>query len=144
MATQAAKQVVTGSSGRAAFACDPILASKITAPDVPHWALHRPRVTDLVGQSVRWCPLTVVTGPAGAGKTMALAWWAAQPGPVAWVCVDENDNRPGIFWSYVVAALRRSGVTLPKALPPPPRGDGRQSTCACYSSQRCWPLRTRR
>ena len=44
---------------------------------------------------------------------MALALWAAAgPGTVAWVNVDELDNQPGIFWSYVVAALRRSGVAL--------------------------------
>jgi len=56
--------------------------------------------------------------PAGAGKTMALALWAAaEPGTVAWVGLDEFDNRPGVFWAYVVAALRRSGVAVPTALP---------------------------
>ena len=57
-------------------------------------------------QGTRWCPLTVVTGPPGAGKTMALALWAAaEPGPVAWVGLDEFDNRPG-----VVLVLCRGGV----------------------------------
>ena len=80
--------------------------------------MPRPRITKLIAQGTRWCPLTVVTGPAGAGKTMALALWAAaEPGTVAWVSLDEFDNRPGVFWSYVVAALRRSGVALPAALP---------------------------
>ena len=102
------------SSGSAA---DPILASKITVPCVPEWAVARPRITKLVAEGARWCPLTVVTGPPGAGKTMALALWAAaEPGMVAWVGLDEFDNRPGVFWSYVVAALRRSGVAVPKAL----------------------------
>ena len=96
----------------------PILASKITAPGVPDWAILRPRITKLIAQGARWCRLTVVTGPAGAGKTMAVASWAAaEPGSVAWVNVDEFDNRPGVFWSYVVAALRRSGVALPAVLP---------------------------
>ena len=49
---------------------------------------------------------------------MALALWAAaEPGPVAWVCLDEFDNRPGVLWAYIVAALRRSGVAVPTALP---------------------------
>ena len=75
---------------------DPILASKITAPEVPAWAVPRPRITELIAEGTRWCPLTVVTGPPGAGKTMALALWAAaEPGPVAWVSLDEFDNRPG-------------------------------------------------
>ncbi|HEV3288732.1 MAG TPA: LuxR C-terminal-related transcriptional regulator [Streptosporangiaceae bacterium] len=93
------------------------MASKITVPSVPEWAVARPRITKLVAEGARWCPLTVVTGPPGAGKTMALALWAAaEPGTVAWVGLDEFDNRPGVFWSYVVAALRRSGVAVPKTL----------------------------
>ncbi len=35
---------------------------------------------------------------------------------MAWVDLDEFDNTPGVFWSYVVAALRRSGVAVPKTL----------------------------
>jgi LuxR family maltose regulon positive regulatory protein len=122
-ATHAAKQVATGSKRSAALISDPILASKVTAPDAPDWALQRPRITKQIAQGARWCPLTVVTGPLGAGKTMALALWAAaEPRPVAWVGLDKYDNRPGVFWSYVVAALRRSGVALPKALSAATRG----------------------
>ena len=96
----------------------PILVSKITVPRVPDWAVPRSRITRLVSEGARWCPLTVVTGPAGAGKTMALALWAAaEPGRVAWVSLDDYDDRPGVFWSYVVAALRRSGVEIELALP---------------------------
>jgi LuxR family transcriptional regulator, maltose regulon positive regulatory protein len=122
-ATHAAKQVATGSKRSAALISDPILASKVTAPEVPDWAVARPRITKQIAQGTRWCPLTVVTGPLGAGKTMALAQWAAtEPGPVAWVTLDKYDNRPGVFWSYVVTALRRSGVALPKALSAATRG----------------------
>ena len=65
-----------------------------------------------------------MTGSSGAGKTMALALWAAaEPGAAAWVGLDEFDNRPGVFWSYVVAALRHSGVVIPKALRVVPLGD---------------------
>ena len=102
---------------------DPVLAAKITAPGVPGWAVPRPRITELIGQGIRSCPLTVVTGPAGAGKTMALALWAAaEPGAVAWVGLDGYDNRPGVFWSYAAAALRRAGVAVPKALRAAARG----------------------
>ncbi|HEY6312765.1 MAG TPA: hypothetical protein VIY52_18450, partial [Streptosporangiaceae bacterium] len=105
------------------LAGDPILTSKITAPDIPAWAVQRPRITALIAEGARWCPLTVVTGPPGAGKTMAVALWAAaEAGPVAWVGLDEFDNRPGMFWSYVLAALRRSGVVVPKALQALPHG----------------------
>jgi LuxR family transcriptional regulator, maltose regulon positive regulatory protein len=118
MATNGARQVGTRARRPAVSADVPILAAKITAPGVPDWALPRPRITKMIAQGTRWCPLTVLTAPAGAGKTMALALWAAAgPGTVAWVSADEFDNRPGVFWSYVVAALRRSGVAMPAALP---------------------------
>ena len=104
---------------------DPILISKITAQGVPDWVVPRPRITELIAQGTRWCPLTIATGPAGAGKTMALALWAAaEPAPVAWVSLDEYDNEPEVFWSYVVAALRRSGVAVP-ALPAASRSKNR-------------------
>ena len=116
MATHVANQVSARGRRSAASADTPILASKITVPNVPDWTVQRPRITKLVAEGTRWCPLTVVTGPPGAGKTMALALWAAaEAGTVAWVCLDEFDNRPSAFWSYVVAALRRVGVAVPKA-----------------------------
>ena len=103
-------------------ASHPILAAKVAAPEVPKWAVPRERITDLIAEGIRWCPLTIVTGPPGVGKTMALALWAAaEPGAVAWVGLDEFDNRPGVFWSYVMAALRQAGVTLPKSLRAIPR-----------------------
>ncbi len=123
MTAHVANQTPTRGRRSAVSAGDPILASKITAPTVPDWAVHRPRITKLIAEGTRGCPLTVVTGPPGAGKTMALALWAAaEPGTVAWVCLDEFDNRPGVVWSYVVAALRRSGIAVPKALRTAPQG----------------------
>ncbi len=123
MATCTANQVTARPRRPAVPGGDPILPAKITTPGVPGWALARPRITKLVAEGTRWCPLTVVTGPAGAGKTMALTLWAAaQAGPVAWLCLDEYDNRPGIFWANLVAALRRSGIAMPKALSAPARG----------------------
>src|SRR5438477_13187026 len=80
---------------------DPILTSKITPPDVPHRAVPRPRITKLIAEGTRWCPLTIVTGPPGAGKTMAVALWAtAEPGAVACVGLDEFDSLPGMCWFY--------------------------------------------
>jgi LuxR family maltose regulon positive regulatory protein len=118
-----ASQAATSVRRRAASAAGPVLASKITAPGVPDWAIRRTRITELIAEGTRWCPLTVLTGPPGAGKTMALALWAAdERGAVAWVSLDEYDNGPGVFWSSVVAALRRSGVAVPKTLPPAARG----------------------
>ena len=101
-----------------------VLASKITAPAVPGWVISRPRLTERIAAGAA-LPLTVVTGPPGAGKTMALASWAATgtiPGRVAWVALDEFDNRPGAFWSYVIEALRQAGVAAPSGMPALSRG----------------------
>ena len=118
MATQVAKQVAIRARRPAVSVGIPVVAAKITAPGMPDWALTRPRITKLIAEGNRWCPLTLVTAPAGSGKTMALALWAAvEPGTVAWVTVDEFDNRPGVFWAHVVAALRRSGVAVREELP---------------------------
>ena len=120
MATHTAQQAAARAGRPAVSVADPVLAAKITAAGVPEWAVPRPRVTELIAQG---SPLTVVTGPPGAGKTMAVASWAAaEPRAVAWVCLDRYDNRPSAFWSYVVAALRRSGIVMPRALSAAARG----------------------
>ncbi len=101
-----------------ADADDPVLLSKVTMPEVPGWAVLRPRVDKLIAEGVRG-PLTLVTGPPGAGKTMAITSWAnasSRSCPLAWISLDEYDNRPRVFWSYVVAALRQAGVSAPRVL----------------------------
>ncbi|HEY1321368.1 MAG TPA: LuxR C-terminal-related transcriptional regulator [Streptosporangiaceae bacterium] len=122
MATYAAEQMAPPTGRPAASAGIPILASKITVPGVPDWTVPRARITKLIAEGTSCCPLTVVTGPPGAGKTMALAQWAAEAGPVAWVSLDDYDNKPGIFWAYVTAALRRCGAAVPRALSTAARG----------------------
>ena len=117
MTIHAVRQKATRTRRSAERGDDRVLAAKLTVPDVPDWAVQRPRITKLIAQGVRGCPLTVVTGPDGAGKTMALALWAAADrGPVAWIALDEYDNEPEVFWPYVLAALRRAGVAVPRAL----------------------------
>ena len=47
---------------------------------------------------------------------MAIASWAAaraEPATLVWVTLDDYDNRPKVFWSYVVAALRQAGLAVP-------------------------------
>ncbi len=104
----------TAATGTAADAGDPVLLAKITAPGLPGWAVPRPRIAAIMAESAR-VPLTTVTGPPGAGKTMSIALWASaatSAGPCAWMTVDHYDNRPDVFWSYVTAALRAAGVPV--------------------------------
>ena len=103
-----------GSGRQTAGAGDPLLTSKVTVPGVPEWLIPRPRIQALIAQGAHG-PVTALTGPPGAGKTMALALWAAD-GNAAWVTIDDHDNQPRVFWSYVLEALRRAGVHVPRAL----------------------------
>jgi LuxR family maltose regulon positive regulatory protein len=52
------------------------------------------------------CRLTLLSAPAGFGKTTLLADWLERRGlQPAWVSLDAGDNEPARFWAYVVAAL---------------------------------------
>ena len=71
--------------------------------------------------------LTVVSAPAGFGKTTLVAEWAAGCGrPVAWLSLDQRDDDPSSFLTYLVAALRTiapeigSGVMVALQSPQPP------------------------
>jgi LuxR family transcriptional regulator, maltose regulon positive regulatory protein len=52
--------------------------------------------------------LCLVDAPAGSGKTTVLTQWRAIAGAgrVAWVSLEEGDNDPRRFWTYVVEAMR--------------------------------------
>src|SRR5689334_2922885 len=62
--------------------------------------------------------LTVVVAPAGWGKTSLLSRWAADPGEqrrIAWVSLDESDDEPVRFWTYVLTALHGTGDDISAA-----------------------------
>jgi LuxR family maltose regulon positive regulatory protein len=54
----------------------------------------------------------LVSAPAGFGKTTLLAEWLApdvdKGEPIAWLSLDRRDSDPTVFWSYVVAAVRKA------------------------------------
>jgi LuxR family maltose regulon positive regulatory protein len=93
---------------------DPIMAAKFLVPTLPPWAVTRQRLVDGISRGVHE-QLTLISAPAGCGKTVLAASWVAAgltPGPVAWLSLDEDDDRAGVFWSYVLTALARVGVPV--------------------------------
>jgi LuxR family transcriptional regulator, maltose regulon positive regulatory protein len=51
--------------------------------------------------------LTLISAPAGFGKTTLVSEWIASCGmPVAWLSLDKGDNDPARFISYLVKALQ--------------------------------------
>ena len=87
-----------------------LIAAKLDAPRAPTKLVVRQRLMAHLdcGTSRQ---LTVVTGPAGAGKTALLTSWLAGDtffGPAAWLTLDEDDNQPARLWAYLLAAVQRS------------------------------------
>ena len=81
--------------------------TKLVAPAPRAGLLPRVGLQSLLGASVQ-AKLCLVAAPAGSGKTTLLAQWRAVAGGsrVAWVSLEDSDNDPTRFWSYLVAAVR--------------------------------------
>jgi LuxR family transcriptional regulator, maltose regulon positive regulatory protein len=91
---------VTGSPG------PELLWTKLVAPAPRAGLLPRAGLQSLLQSSLQ-AKLCLVAAPAGSGKTTLLAQWRAVAGGgrVAWVSLEDSDNDPTRFWSYLVAAL---------------------------------------
>ncbi len=88
---------------------------------VPKWRLGlvpRPRLIERLDQGAER-KLTLVSAPAGFGKTTLLSeWLAATPASeraAGWVSLDQSDNDPEFFWSYFIRALQKVSPRLAKA-----------------------------
>ena len=87
----------------------PLLATKLHVPRRQRDLVARPRLSERLSRGAE-SALTLVSAPAGFGKTTLLAQWlAAAPADgrsVAWLSLDQRDNDPGLFWTYFVGALK--------------------------------------
>lgn len=91
-----------------------LLTAKLEPPGLAHPTVLRPRLLTALTRAVQRFPLTLVSGPAGSGKTVLAASWREAEGrghPIAWLTLDDYDDDPATFWSYVVEAL--SGAVAP-------------------------------
>ncbi len=94
----------------------PLLSAKQVIPPVRAGVVPRRRLEDLLASSTT--KLTAVVAPAGWGKTSLLSRWAsaaATDTAIAWVSLDEADDEPIRFWSYVLTSLRRVSDQLSQA-----------------------------
>src|SRR5262245_32919056 len=84
-----------------------ILATKLFLPQTQHKLVPRPQLIERLHAALTY-PVTVISAPAGSGKTSALrAWVARQEVTIAWLSLDPEDNDPTRFWTYVTAALQQ-------------------------------------
>jgi LuxR family maltose regulon positive regulatory protein len=90
---------------------EPLLATKLHIPPARPNMVARPRLLERLdqGSSAR---LTLLSAPAGFGKTTLLSAWLGEfSSPAVWISLDAGDNDPVVFLNYVIAALQ---TTEPK------------------------------
>ncbi|MCW5849548.1 MAG: AAA family ATPase [Anaerolineae bacterium] len=107
---------------------DPLLSTKLFRPPLTSSWAPRPRlVAQLAAASHK--PLTLVSGPAGFGKTTLVNEWLNQLDDrrIAWLSLDADDNDTARFCQYLVAALQTldpaigaSALALLQVTPPAP------------------------
>ena len=112
-------------------AASPLLETKLYIPKWRPGLVSRPRLIQRLDQGTER-KLTLVSAPAGFGKTTVLAEWVAARSagerPAAWVSLDQSDNDPALFWAYFIAAVQtvqsevgeRALSSLYSARPPAP------------------------
>jgi LuxR family maltose regulon positive regulatory protein len=95
----------------------PLLLSKLSQPRLPAFLLDRPQLFSLLDTG-REGPLTLLSAPAGFGKTTLVSQWiaarraSADFPPVAWVSLEASDNDPLRFWRYLITASQVFRVDL--------------------------------
>lgn len=94
------------------------LRTKLYIPPVPPEIVSRPRLMERLTAAVNR-KLTLVSAPAGFGKTTLLSDWAhhiqrqrSSPARrIAWLSLDRDDNDPEHFWTYLIAAIQKARPT---------------------------------
>src|SRR3981189_1451352 len=87
----------------------PLLETKLYVPRRRRDLVPRPRLSDRLNRGAE-SKLTLVSAPAGFGKTTLLADWlaagAVRGGAGKGRSLDQSDNHPASFWTYLIAALQ--------------------------------------
>jgi LuxR family transcriptional regulator, maltose regulon positive regulatory protein len=103
-----------------------ILTTRLYIPPPRLKAVLRPGLIERLNAGLN-SRLTLISAPAGFGKTTLISQWVAACGrPVAWLSLDESDNDPLCFLTYLVAALQTiapkigNSVTVALQSPQPP------------------------
>ena len=86
----------------------PLLRTKLYIPPPRPGLVPRPRLVERLDEGLRrGLQLTLISAPAGYGKTtLVTGWLQGLERPVAWLSLDEGDNDPARFFTYPVSALQ--------------------------------------
>jgi LuxR family transcriptional regulator, maltose regulon positive regulatory protein len=90
----------------------PILATKLYIPPLRPNVVSRPRLIERLNEGLHR-KLTLISAPAGFGKTTLVSEWVEGiERPVAWLSLDEGENDPTRFLTYLVAALQTIAANI--------------------------------
>ncbi len=93
-----------------------ILATKLYVPAPRTKVVLRPRLIDRLNEGLQG-KLTLISAPAGFGKTSLVSEWVAGcQRPTAWLSLDEGDNDPTRFLTYLINALQTIAPTIGEAI----------------------------
>ncbi|MEQ1768912.1 MAG: LuxR C-terminal-related transcriptional regulator [Devosia sp.] len=90
----------------------PLVATKLFVPKLRPGLIERPRLSERMRRGTQ-PKLTLISAPAGFGKTTLLAEWLAGTDSkkgVAWLSLDHTDNDVAAFWSHLTAALQNAAT----------------------------------
>ena len=94
----------------------PLLQTKFYVPPVRSNLVPRQHLIERLDEGLHLGHrLTLVSAPAGFGKTTLLSEWASRRF-VDWLSLDEGDNDPTRFLAYLAAALRTVGVEVEEGI----------------------------
>src|SRR6266516_1958283 len=94
----------------------PILTTKLYIPPLRPNVVCRPRLIERLNEGLLR-KLTLISAPAGFGKTTLIsAWVKGIERPTAWLSLDEGENDPARFLTYLVAALQTIAATIGKGV----------------------------
>ncbi|MEM7117731.1 MAG: LuxR C-terminal-related transcriptional regulator [Chloroflexota bacterium] len=99
---------------------------------IPYTKLHPPRlradvvargrITHLLRDAIQTKPLTLISAPAGYGKTTLAVSWLTESAAtdksfeLAWLSLDEGDDDPASFMAGLIAALKEAYPTFSSSL----------------------------
>jgi LuxR family maltose regulon positive regulatory protein len=109
----------------------PLLATKLYVPPPRSLLVRRPRLIERLNEGLRR-NLTLVSAPAGFGKTTLVSdWLAGRHQPAAWLSLDTGENDPIRFLTYLVAAVRHLPRTWEQGrwAPSTPRSHRQSKRC---------------
>jgi len=87
---------------------DSLIETKFYRPGVPVDLVWRPRLTTYLKKRQESRPLTLISAPAGYGKsTLASCWMDVVDCPTAWLSLYEQDNNLATFLRYFLAAIQK-------------------------------------